>query len=248
MFTKSPLQIALAGMLACLVCPSPAGSAGAEPALGRVLYSYDAKLGTVSVPKPETILTGDVMTTTADGSALVEFDSGARLKIAEDTSVRFVRENKMTQVQVQSGAVVSETRNAPTLVVRTPKYDFAPARLGDCRYMVRLSNDQVTTIAAIKGSVFIRSTKTNGSYLLHEGSYAVIDADSSDTPSQPDSTPVNSQPSAKKDKAGGWHIGSLSSGESVALAAGIAGGAAAAIAIPLTRSSTASPNASPSAP
>jgi ferric-dicitrate binding protein FerR (iron transport regulator) len=199
-------------------------------------------VGAVSVPKSETILNGDVLTTGADGSALVELDSGARVKITENTSVRFVRDERSVQVQLQGGAVVSHTSSSPRLVVSTPQYQFAPSPSGDCRYLVRVSKDQVTTAAAIRGNVLIRASNTPGSYLLHEGNYAVIDGDASGTPSQPEPAGTKLQPTSGQSKHKGWRIGSLSQGESIALEVGIAGGAAAAIAIPLSRGGSASPS------
>ena len=246
MFTKTRVHIVLACLATCLLWVSPPTRAGGEPVLGRVLYSYSASVGAASAVKPETILSGDVLTTGADGSALLEFESGARVKVMENTTVRFVRDDQRIQVQLQSGAVIVQTSSSPTIAVSTSKHRFEPAQLGDCRYLVRLSVDQATTAAAMKGNVLIRPFNKSGSYLLREGDYAAIDADASGIPSPPGPMAPRSIPGAAQGKHGGWRIGSLSQGESIALEIGIAAGGAAGIAIPLSRSG--SGPASPSAP
>ena len=238
MFNRIRIQLASLGVAACLGFTSAAWAAG-EPVLGRVLYSYNTTVG-ASVPgaPPQTILNDDVMTTSADGSALVEFQSGGRLKVMENSKLRFVREQLRIQVELEKGTVVVETGNnsTPPVAVSTAKYRFDPAQAGDSRYMVRLGADQGTTAAAMTGNVLVRPAGSDDSYVLHQSQYAVIDPGASGTPSQP------STKSASVSKHGGWRIGSLSEGDSVALAVGIAAGAAAGIAIPLTRKSAASPS------
>jgi ferric-dicitrate binding protein FerR (iron transport regulator) len=242
MSTNYRIRMGFVGVLGCLLLLSPRAQAVGGAPLGRVLYSYGTTLGVVSGAKPETIFSDDVLTTTADGSAMVELDSGAKVKITENTSVRFLRDEKRILVELKTGAVVAETSSSTTLVVRTPKYRFESARLGDCRYLVRLSTDQVTTAAAIKGNVLVRSNQASGSYLLHEAAYAVIDADASGIPSESGQTASKTQIYPGPGRHGAWRIGSLSERASIALEVGIAAGAAAAVAIPLSKSSPVSPS------
>lgn len=237
MITKTRMPATLVSIAASLIWFSPAVRAGGEPVLGRVLYSFDATIGAASNVKPQTILSGDVLATADDGSALIEFQSGGRVKIMENSSLRFSRVDQRIQVELEDGTVVVEAdvSGAPTVAVSTPKYRFEPVQLGASRYLIRLSNDQGTTAAAIKGNILVRTTKTGGSYVLHEGEYAAIDADASGLPAQP--SPVTKSASAR----GGWHVGSLSKGESTALAVGVAARAAAGIAIPLTQKAQPAP-------
>jgi hypothetical protein len=165
------------------------------------------------------------------------------VKIMESTSVRFIRAGQRIEVRLQGGAVTVDTSTSPTVEVITPKHLFEAAQLGDCRYLVRLSPQLATTAAAMKGNILVRPSNKAGSYILREGLYAAIDADAEDLPPRDGTTAQKTQPPAGTGKHAGWHIGSLSEGQSIALALGIAGGAAAGIAIPLTQSGTASPSA-----
>jgi len=212
-----------------------------ELAIGRVLYSYGTSVGAASVAKPDTIFSGDVLTTKADGNALVEFTSGNRLKVMESSSVRFERGENRILIQLQSGAVVPETVGSPTLVVSTAKYRIEASQLGECRFLVRLSKEQMTTAAAMKGNLLVRTNKSNESFVLHEGNYLAIDADAPGVPPQTATASSKPKPAAGSGSHPGWRIGSLSEGESIALEVGIAAGAA-GIAIPLLKSTPASPS------
>jgi ferric-dicitrate binding protein FerR (iron transport regulator) len=168
------------------------------------------------------------------------------VKITENSSVRFLRGEQKIQLQLDKGQVVVETTTSPTVVVSTSKYRFEAAQLAECRYLVRVSKEQGTTVGAMKGNVLIQPPAAGGSYILHQGSYAAINADGSGLPSQTVPAAQKSQSTGGQGKSGVWRIGSLSEAESVALELGIAGGAAAAIAIPLSRSKSSA--ASPSVP
>jgi hypothetical protein len=138
----------------------------------------------VAVPKSETILSGDVAATSDDGSALVELKSGARLKIAGNSSVRFVGDGDKVQAELLAGAVVWESAGKPTLVVTTSKFQFAPSQEGSSRFAVALSKEQETFAGAMKGNLLVRTQDSIGSYILPEGKYAAIPASSVGVPSQ----------------------------------------------------------------
>jgi ferric-dicitrate binding protein FerR (iron transport regulator) len=243
---KTRIQIAFATIAACLLWLTPLARAEGDAPLGRILHSYGTTLGAVSGSGPQTILNGEVLTTNGAGNALVELSSGARVKITENSSVRFVRDEQKIQMQLDTGQVVVETSTSPAVVVSTSKYRFEAAQLAECRYLVRVSKEQGTTVGAMKGNVLIQPPTAGGSYILHQGSYAAINADGSGLPSQAGPTPQKSQSASGQGKSGVWRIGSLSEAESLALELGIAGGAAATIAVPLSRSKASA--ASPSVP
>jgi len=254
MSTKSRTRRVLAGVLGCLFFFLAAVLAGGREQIGRVLNSSGASLGVVPVPGSETLLNGDTLTISDKGSALVELGSGARLRVTEGTSVRFVREGRELQANLVSGAVLLESTGKPAIVLSTPKYRFQPSQEGDCRDLVRVSPEKETIAAAVKGNLVITPNDSSGSYLLLEGKYAAISASASGVPSA--DGPQASAPSSAKgqeatDSAGqkaastGWHIGSLSHGASVGLVVGLSAAAAAAIAVPVATSGGA---ASPSAP
>jgi hypothetical protein len=192
MLTQSRIRIALAS-LACLLLFSLRAQPAGEQPLGRILYAHATSLRGVTVPNSETILSGDVVATADEGSALVELKSGARLKITEDSSIRFLGEGDKVQAELLAGAVVSESASKPALVVTTSKFQFAPSQEGPSRYAVALSSEQETFAGAMKGNLLIRTPDLLGSYILPEGEYATIPASSVDVPLQekPEAKPTS---------------------------------------------------------
>jgi len=182
--TKSRIWMVLACVLGCLLLFSPEAQPTGEQQVGRILDSHATSLRGVAVPKSETILSGDVLATSDDGSALVELKSGAKLKITKSSSVRFLGDGDKVQAELLAGAVVSESAGKPTLAVTTSKYRFAPSQEGNCRYAVALSKQQETLAAAMKGDLLVRANNSGSGYLLREGKYAVIPASSVGVPSQ----------------------------------------------------------------
>jgi hypothetical protein len=104
--------------------------------------------------------------------------------MAENSSVRFVRDGEIVRADLVSGGVVSEGTGKPDIVVTTPRYQFAPAQDGSCRYLVELSKEQAIVAAAMKGNVIVKPRKANARYVLHEGSYAAISASEVGVPGQ----------------------------------------------------------------
>jgi len=182
--TESRVRIVLANTLACLLLFSPPAKPAGEQPLGRILYAQAASLRGLAVPGSETILSGDVVTTFDAGSALVELKSGARLKIVENSSVRFIGDGDKVQAELLGGAVVSESAGNSKLVVTTSKFQFAPSQEGSSRYAVALSKEAETFAGAMKGDLLVKKPDSVGSYILREGEYAAIPASSVDVPLQ----------------------------------------------------------------
>ena len=72
MSTKTRIQIAFATIAACLLWLTPLARAEGDAPLGRILHSYGTTLGALSGSGPQTILSGEVLTTSGNGNALVE--------------------------------------------------------------------------------------------------------------------------------------------------------------------------------
>ncbi|MGA2986237.1 MAG: FecR family protein [Terriglobia bacterium] len=184
MLQQSRVRYVFPGVFGCLLLLSPAIFAAGEGALGMVRSSHAASLGGAPVPGAEVIFDGDLLTTSEGGNALVELNPGTQVRIAEKTSVRFVRDGKEVRAELVSGVVVSESAGKATVVVTTPNYQFAPAQEGKCRYAVQLSQEQTTVAAAINGNVIVKSARVNASYVLPEGKYAAISASAVGVPGQ----------------------------------------------------------------
>jgi ferric-dicitrate binding protein FerR (iron transport regulator) len=184
MFLQSQVRYVFPGAFGCLLLFSPALYAFGEQALGLVRFSHAASLGGVPVPGSIVIFDSDLLSTSTGGNALVELHSGTIVQMAENSSVRFVRDGEIVRVDLISGAVVSEGVGKADIVMTTPKYQFAPAQDESYRYLVQLSKEQAIVAAAMKGNVIVKPRKTNARYVLHEGSYAAIPATAVGVPGQ----------------------------------------------------------------
>jgi hypothetical protein len=142
-----------------------------------------------------------VLVTSAEGSALVEIKQGTRVKIAENSSVRFLQDGGAVRAELLSGAVVSESVGKATMIVSTPAYEFAPAQEEECRYTVQLSRMQAIVAAAMKGNVIVKARDASGSYILQEGTYAAI---------PPSAAGVPGQATAAGGQLGAEHAGTVS--------------------------------------
>lgn len=184
MFLEFRNHIVLASIGCLVVFFLPARHAAGEQPLGRVLHSYATTLRGAPVRGSETIVTGDVLTTTGEGNALVELQTGTRLRIAESTSVRFLRDGESVRAELFSGKVISESIGKPTLTVSTSTYQFAPAQEAESRYAVQLSKEEMAVAAAMKGNVIVKANDAGGSYTLREGTYAAISPWATGVPDQ----------------------------------------------------------------
>jgi ferric-dicitrate binding protein FerR (iron transport regulator) len=184
MFLESRNHIVLASIGCLVVFFLPARHAAGEQPLGRVVHSYATSLRGAPVRGSETIVAGDVLTTSGEGSALVELQTGTRVRIAESTSVRFLRDGENVRAELFSGSVLSESVGKPTLTVSTPTHQFVPAQETESRYAVQLSKEKTAIAAALKGNIIVKGNDTEGSYTLREGTYAAIPPWAAEVPDQ----------------------------------------------------------------
>lgn len=193
MRARSRRHVVIGSVLWCLLFLVPFTPGAGEPWLGRVLYSHGTTLRGVPVLGLQTVLSGDVLTTSDEGSALVELNSGAKVRLVEHSSVRFVSDGTAAQAELLAGTAVSESSGKPTTVVTTPQYTFGPAQEGECRYAVQFSKERATVAGAMQGNLLITPRSTTGSYVLEQGKYAAISASAMGVPSQAGEGPNGAQ-------------------------------------------------------
>ena len=58
----------------------------------------------------------------------MELHSGTTVRMAENSSLRFIRDGEMVRADLVSGTVVSAGVGKPGIVMTTPKYQFALRR------------------------------------------------------------------------------------------------------------------------
>jgi len=175
MLINSPIRMVFASTMVCLLLFWPQALPAQEQPLGRIVNAHATTLNGVTVPDSGTLVSGDLVITADGGSALVELSSGVRLKILEDSFLRFVADGDKVRAQLLEGAVAWESFGKGGLVVTASKYQFEPAQEGPSRYAVSLSKEEEKILAgALQGDLLIRMQDSLNTYVLVEGKYVAI--------------------------------------------------------------------------
>jgi hypothetical protein len=212
--------------------------------LGGIVASEGVTVAGVPIPSEGTIFAGDVLRTPKGGTARVSFSPASRANIAEETSVRFGYAGANPLAQLSSGTIVTTRFDKDGLIVETPKYRVEPAEQGKAVYVVAVLPDAGTVVTARSGGVSITEISSGRRYVLPEGKYASIAAASAGVPQsgkEADDEQAAAGGMPGNQGGGGWHIGSLSHGASIAVVITAAAGATAAIWIPLALASESAP-------
>ena len=205
------LLLLLAVTVAIAVAASPVGtvtSTGAVTVSGESLPAQ----GVPSWP----VVSGDEIITEEGGTAVL-LSAAARVEIREGSQVKLGEDH----VRLESGAV-----GADNYSVRFGDYTARPKDPQAGRsWFVVADRGGKQLVAAHRGDVIIRGGET-GSVLVPAGSYALPPAGRREQ----DSGGTSGGGAATAGSSGGWTIGSLSHGQSVALILGLgAAGTAGAI-------------------
>ena len=203
-----------------------------RPVVGKVIRSEAASLNGAAVSDESTLVAGDLLSTDKGGGALVGFMSRTRSSLSEDTEVRFETSPERVLARISSGTVVTDASGAGAAVVETPKYEIEPAE-PKATYLVALRRDKSTVVAARRGKVSIKETKSGRRYLLSEGRYVTIDDSASGVPTD-DAQAADSSSKSGSNPVLGWYIGFLPAGASVAIP-GVAGSPSGSTSIHLMR-------------
>jgi len=175
--TRSRWIVFLAGSLCFArvaggkVAPSAAPQAPAQ-VLGQIVRSSAASLGGVLVPSGGTLLSGDTLTTSAGGEALVKFSAASQVEIQENSSVSFSGTPTHVVAKITQGNVAPQASDQESLVVETSACTIRSAEPGGAAFLVAVSSGASASITARHGSVSMTETASRKTRLLAEGATA----------------------------------------------------------------------------
>ena len=161
--------LCLAPAAAGKVAPSPAPQAPAQ-VLGQIVKSSAASIGGVLVPGGGTLLSGDTLSTSAGGGALVKFSRAGQVELEENSSVSFSGTPAHVVARITRGTAVVQTSDQESLAVETPACAMHSAAPGGAVFSVTVSSPASASITARKGSVSLTETASGKAHLLAAGS------------------------------------------------------------------------------
>ena len=227
-------RAALAGLLIAVGVPAATPIASLSP-LGHVRLGEDRVDHAAGRP----IAAGDAIRTAPRSLALIRTRSSGRLEVRSDSRARLYED----RLDLESGSAASAE-----LPIRLDEITVAPAGEGEHWFAVG-EREGRTIVAAHKGSVVIRRSGAR-SVVVPAGSYAIPSAahpqgDSADQTSTPNSSGRTAHPTATSN-SGGWTIGSLTHGQSMLVAGGVAAVATTAVVAGVVAAGDEQPARSPS--
>jgi FecR protein len=138
-----------------------------------VIASRHASVNGSSVPGEWTIARGDVLSTAADGSALLNVSSKMRVRLVENTSVVFDRDSTRLTLRMLSGTMGVQTAGKDGVVVSTAQFTVQAATPGRVEYVIAMLQDR-TLVSARRGDVSVRELKSGKQHTVSQGSYGMI--------------------------------------------------------------------------
>ncbi|HEY6291289.1 MAG TPA: FecR domain-containing protein [Terriglobia bacterium] len=174
--SRNALLVFLGGYL-CLaaaaggkVSQASASSTPSAQVLGQIVRSSAASLGGVTVPSGGTLLSGDTLSTSAGGGALVKFSAGSQVELEQNTSVSFSGTPTQVVAKVTQGTVVAQASDQNSLVIETSSCTMRPAGPSGGIISVNASPGPSATITARRGGVSMMEKASGKVSLLAEGS------------------------------------------------------------------------------
>lgn len=147
-----------------------AGQLETKPSLGQIVRSSSATLGGTAVPAGGTVVSGDIMSTAAGGSALVEFSGGDQVELGENTIVTFSGTPTHVVATVDHGNVTVRAPVAGGVVLETLRCRISPAGQGSASYQVTAPPGSTSiSVRGIQGSVSVGELGAAQGHALQAG-------------------------------------------------------------------------------
>jgi hypothetical protein len=141
-----------------------------KPALGQVVRSSSATLGGTALPSGGTIVAGDVLSTAAGGSALVEFSAGNQIELGESSIVNFSGTQDRVLATVDHGSVTVSVATPGAVATATLLCRVSTSEQGSASYSVTAPPGSTSaTVKALRGTVTTAEIGSGQSHLVNEG-------------------------------------------------------------------------------
>lgn len=147
----------------------PALAAPAEGVvIGNVVRSQAASLHGVALVPGSTILSGDTIEVSDNGSAWIAVAGGSQIQLPENSQMRVGKSGERVEFMLERGRVLFRSVDTAPIVARVADATIQSAG-GPAAGMIELRGANTVFIAATKGTLEIRTAHDNYAMVLHEG-------------------------------------------------------------------------------
>jgi hypothetical protein len=160
--------------------------------LGQIVRSQGAAVGGTAVPNEGSVVAGDVLETSAAGSALLRFQSQAEAVVGASTRVTFSAEGGGLAAHLASGAVTIEMMDGTPFATATPNCKVEAAGHAPAGYTVSFKPGQGTAVESRKGTLRVTALPSGRTRFVASGQEAVVAQNASGSQS------ANPQPEVSK--------------------------------------------------
>jgi hypothetical protein len=156
-------------VLVLLLCLSAPGNSQGPQVLGKIVSSSATSLGGVAAPSGSTVLSGDTLSTSADGTALVRFTAASQVELSENTSVSFSGTPAHVRLKIAQGTVGAMQSDPDSLLIETSQCTLQPAKAGNASYSVSVLPGTSAKVIALNGTVLAAESDSGHAFIISEG-------------------------------------------------------------------------------
>jgi hypothetical protein len=145
--------------------------AASEP-LGNVTSSKLATLRDMPLHPGSTVFDGDPISVGGQGVARLALAGGGQAEVLGNSEVQLTRSGEQTQIVVERGQASFEVSGGSNLEARVANAVVRSANGQGASAIIRESNGSHAVIAALKGTLLLKTEDNGKTYLIHEGAAA----------------------------------------------------------------------------
>ncbi|MGH9431796.1 MAG: hypothetical protein ACRD3T_09660 [Terriglobia bacterium] len=164
------------------ICLLPFVVVAGPKILGQIVRSQGTSLGGIPVPNEGSVDAGDTIETTASGSALLRFGSGAEAVLGARTRVTFSGEAGKLTANLAAGGMTIETLGATPFITLTANCRIEPAVQAPVTYVVSFAPGQGTAVQSKNGTVRVTEVQSGRTRLVSSGEQTLIAQNASSPP------------------------------------------------------------------
>jgi hypothetical protein len=138
-------------------------------ALGQIVTAKGASLRGVAVPSGGTLISGDTLSTSADGGALVRFSTAGQAELSANTTAVFTGTPDRVIATVSQGTVVITAAAPQALTAQTSECSIQAQNAGSASYSITASSGAGASITAREGAAVLTELASGRRLVLAEG-------------------------------------------------------------------------------
>lgn len=155
----------------------PGGDDGVAPVggletLGNVTSSKMALVRNTPLNPGSTLFDGDLISVGAHGVARLALAGGGEAEVPGNSQVQLTKSGEQTQIVVERGQASLEVPGGTKLEARVADAVVRSADGQDASAIIQESNGNHAVVAALKGTLLLKTENDGKTYLVREGSAA----------------------------------------------------------------------------